>query len=169
MKHKKSLTILFVVAMLLTPMIASAAVSVIDVSNSVWDNGGPGEGTWGDSLGSSATVNGYYMNVDAFPVVNTYFFGVDLPNPFISGGAYSVEVYMDCDGGDPYGPQDLFVDFSFGYITPNIFPVGSVVENGGGNSDWNTVSGEIVGGGYQRIPNRDGSSHNQPRHLCLCR
>jgi len=43
MKHKKSLTILFVVAMLLSPMTASAAVSVIDVSNGVWDNGGPGK------------------------------------------------------------------------------------------------------------------------------
>jgi len=93
------------------------------------------------------------MNVDAFPVVNTYFFGVDLPNPFVGGHAYSVEVYMDCDGGGPYGPQDLFVDFSFGvfptFPNPTIYSTFSLIENWGTNSVFDAVSGEIVGGGTQ--------------------
>jgi hypothetical protein len=136
MKLRKSPIILFVVAMLLTPMIASAAVGVINVSDGVWD------ANWGPSLGSSATVDGYYLNVDvSAPGTTTYYFGLDLDSPFPA--SYFLYMALDCDQNGSYLDA---VDFRATLSPPSNF---GRTNGDGSNSDATAFPFEIIGAGDQ--------------------
>ncbi|MEJ2750875.1 MAG: hypothetical protein P8183_23655, partial [Anaerolineae bacterium] len=123
--------------LLVTPMAASAAVGTINVADGLWDT------NWGTSLGSSATVNGYYMNVDAYPTVTTYYFGIDtvafnFNNP---SDVFTVDISIDCNQNGSYNDAvDLQAQllFMFGSLETNLITNPGVPAS-------NTMTYEIIG------------------------
>jgi hypothetical protein len=104
MKFRIFITILFMVAIMLIPSSTLAKVGIINVSDGAWDS------NWGTNIDpTGGSVDGYYLNVDAFPDVTTYYFGIDANVVNFNVGTIWVRFYMDCNlDGDFDGETDLY-------------------------------------------------------------